>query len=70
LWHSFGHTHVCKPEDFPIMPVEYAVFTLKPNGFFASNIAMDLPPEGNSQSVDNLLQRSLDDTGNGSLCHV
>ncbi|TBY77260.1 primary-amine oxidase [Rhizobium leguminosarum bv. viciae] len=70
LWHSFGHTHVCKPEDFPIMPVEYAGFTLKPNGFFASNIAMDLPPEENSQSVDNRLQRSADDTGNGSCCHT
>ncbi|MBY5687586.1 primary-amine oxidase [Rhizobium leguminosarum] len=70
LWHSFGHTHVCKPEDFPIMPVEYAGFTLKPNGFFASNIAMDLPPEGNSQSVDNRLQPSPDDTGNGSCCHA
>ncbi|MBY5442391.1 primary-amine oxidase [Rhizobium leguminosarum] len=70
LWHSFGHTHVCKPEDFPIMPVEYAGFTLKPNGFFASNIAMDLPPEGNSQSVDNRLQRSADGTGNGSCCHA
>ncbi|MGO7213451.1 primary-amine oxidase [Rhizobium ruizarguesonis] len=70
LWHSFGHTHVCKPEDFPIMPVEYAGFTLKPNGFFASNIAMDLPPEGNSHSVDNRLQRSSDNTGNGSCCHM
>lgn len=45
LWHSFGHTHVCKPEDFPIMPVEYAGFMMKPNGFFAGNIAMDLPAE-------------------------
>ena len=45
LWHSFGHTHVCKPEDFPIMPVEYAGFTLKPNGFFDANIAMDLPAD-------------------------
>ncbi|MGR6430104.1 primary-amine oxidase [Rhizobium sp. PAMB 3174] len=53
LWHSFGHTHVCKPEDFPIMPVEYAGFTLKPNGFFASNIGMDLPPEKNAHSKDN-----------------
>ena len=53
LWHSFGHTHVCKPEDFPIMPVEYAGFTLKPNGFFASNIAMDLPAERNAHSLDN-----------------
>jgi primary-amine oxidase len=53
LWHSFGHTHVCKPEDFPIMPVEYAGFMLKPNGFFATNIGMNLPPDQNRHSVDN-----------------
>ena len=43
LWHSFGHTHVCKPEDFPIMPVEYAGFTLKPNNFFSTSPAMKIP---------------------------
>ncbi len=68
LWHSFGHTHVCKPEDFPIMPVEYAGFTLKPNGFFASNIAMDLPPEANGHSVDNRL--SPDKIKDSSCCHT
>jgi primary-amine oxidase len=47
VWHCFGHSHVCKPEDFPIMPVEYAGFTLKPNNFFAANPAMDLPAEKN-----------------------
>jgi primary-amine oxidase len=52
LWHSFGHTHVCKPEDFPIMPVEYAGFMLKPNGFFAENPAMDLAPDANAHSKD------------------
>ncbi len=51
LWHSFGHTHVCKPEDFPVMPVEYAGFTLKPNNFFDANPAMDLPPERDAASV-------------------
>lgn len=69
LWHSFGHTHVCKPEDFPIMPVEYAGFTLKPNGFFASNISMDLPADKNAHSRDN---RELGDGGKlqgGSCCH-
>jgi primary-amine oxidase len=68
LWHSFGHTHVCKPEDFPIMPVEYAGFTLKPNGFFASNIAMDLPPEATGHSVDNRV--SPDKIKTGSCCHT
>jgi primary-amine oxidase len=50
VWHTFGHTHVCKPEDFPVMPVEYAGFTLKPNGFFAENPAMDLPADRNAAS--------------------
>ncbi len=52
VWHSFGHTHVCKPEDFPVMPVEYAGFMLKPNGFFTANPAGDLPVEKNAHSVD------------------
>jgi primary-amine oxidase len=51
VWHSFGHSHVCKPEDFPIMPVEYAGFMLKPNNFFAQNPAMDLPGTANEASV-------------------
>jgi len=42
---------VCKPEDFPIMPVEYAGFMLKPNNFFVANPAMDLPGEANGHSV-------------------
>lgn len=51
LWHSFGHTHVCKPEDFPVMPVEYAGFMLKPNNFFVANPAMDLPGARDPASV-------------------
>jgi primary-amine oxidase len=46
IWHTFGHTHVCKGEDFPVMPVEYAGFMLKPSGFFDSSPAMDLPANG------------------------
>ncbi len=61
VWHSFGHTHVCKPEDFPVMPVEYAGFTLKPNGFFDANPALDLPAGGNAASIDNR-------TGEGGDC--
>ncbi|HLZ01644.1 MAG TPA: primary-amine oxidase [Bradyrhizobium sp.] len=60
LWHTFGATHVCRPEDFPVMPVEYVGFSLKPNGFFAENPAMDLPPDRNDASHDN--------RGRGSCC--
>lgn len=69
LWHSFGHTHVCKPEDFPIMPVEYAGFTLKPNGFLASNIAMDLPADKNGHSKDNREQSCCGDAKASTCCH-
>ena len=61
LWHSFGHTHVCKPEDFPIMPVEYAGFTLKPNNFFMTSPAMTIPPAGKSHHASS--------EGGTACCH-
>ena len=42
LWHTVGVTHFSRPEDFPVMPTEYAGFTLKPFGFFNANPAIDL----------------------------
>lgn len=49
LWHTFGTTHITRPEDWPIMPVEYTGFMLKPVGFFDRNPALDLPsPHANS----------------------
>ena len=53
VWHTFGSTHVCRPEDFPVMPVECTGFMLKPSGFFAENPAMDIPPDRNDASRDN-----------------
>jgi primary-amine oxidase len=44
LWYTFGVTHVPRPEDWPVMPVEYAGFTLVPFGFFDRNPALDVPP--------------------------
>ena len=44
LWYSFGVTHIPRPEDFPIMPVERTGFALLPSGFFDRNPALDLPP--------------------------
>ncbi|PYD61372.1 hypothetical protein CFR72_14660 [Gluconacetobacter entanii] len=51
VWHTFGHTHICKPEDMPIMSVEYAGFMLKPVQFFSSNPTMDLPAAKDNKSV-------------------
>jgi len=43
LWHTFGPTHFPRVEDWPIMNVDYAKFTLKPYGFFGKNPAMNVP---------------------------
>ncbi len=44
VWHTFGLTHVPRPEDWPLMPVEYCGFSLVPTGFFERNPALDVPP--------------------------
>jgi primary-amine oxidase len=43
LWHTFGLTHFPRPEDWPVMPTDYAKFTLKPYGFFDGNPALNVP---------------------------
>jgi primary-amine oxidase len=44
LWHTFGVTHIVRPEDWPVMPVERTGFSLVPTGFFDRNPALDVPP--------------------------
>lgn len=44
LWHTFGITHLPRPEQWPVMPVDVCGFSLVPFGFFDANPAMDLPP--------------------------
>jgi primary-amine oxidase len=44
FWYTFGHTHIPRTEDYPVMPTAYIGFLLKPNGFFDSNPANDVPP--------------------------
>jgi primary-amine oxidase len=43
VWYSFGAHHVVRPEDWPVMPVSYIGFSLKPVGFFDGNPALDMP---------------------------
>lgn len=44
VWYTFGHNHVTRPEDWPVMPVSYIGFMLKPVGFFDKSPAIDVPP--------------------------
>jgi primary-amine oxidase len=44
VWYTVGETHVPRPEDWPLTNVERIGFTLKPDGFFDRNPALDVPP--------------------------
>jgi primary-amine oxidase len=51
FWYTFGHTHIPRSEDYPVMPTAYIGFLLKPNGFFDSNPANDVPPSASAKPV-------------------
>jgi primary-amine oxidase len=50
LWHTFGLTHFPRPEDWPIMPMDYAGFKLKADGFFDRNPTLDVPASVNTDN--------------------
>ena len=52
-WLTFGVTHLPRPEDWPVMPVEYCGFHLIPVGFFDQNPTINLPPSCSSKSKSN-----------------
>ncbi|MFJ4174324.1 primary-amine oxidase [Microbacterium sp. NPDC089696] len=43
LWHTFGLTHIPRPEDWPVMPVDHTGFTFSTYGFLDANPALDVP---------------------------
>ena len=51
VWYTFGAHHLPRPEDWPVMPVVYTGFTLKPQGFFNRNPALDVPPSHQSNGA-------------------
>ncbi|RLN54284.1 hypothetical protein BBJ29_007854 [Phytophthora kernoviae] len=49
VWHTFGLTHFPRVEDWPIMPVDYAGFGFRPDGFFDRNPTLDVPEDPNGK---------------------
>ena len=45
LWHTIGMHHLVRAEDWPVMPVMWHSFELRPFDFFNGNPAMNLPPD-------------------------
>ncbi|WP_432515434.1 primary-amine oxidase [Kineococcus sp. SYSU DK001] len=52
VWHTFGLTHFPRTEDWPIMPVDYTGFKLKPHGFFDRNPTLDVPANRSAHGAD------------------
>jgi primary-amine oxidase len=50
VWHTFGHHHIPRPEDFPVQPVVSCGFSLQPFGFFDRNPTLDIPPSSKGRS--------------------
>ena len=50
VWHSFGHNHIVRPEDFPVQPVVHCGFMLQPFAFFDHNPTLDIPPAKSTHS--------------------
>ena len=52
IWYTFGHNHIPRLEDWPVMPVAYTGFSIRPSGFFDRNPALDVPPSESHCSCD------------------
>ncbi|KAH9172436.1 copper amine oxidase [Lactarius sanguifluus] len=48
---TVGTTHIPRPEDWPVMPVDHIRLTLKPNSFFTANPSLDVPGAKDEKSV-------------------
>jgi primary-amine oxidase len=43
VWYTFGQTYIARLEDCPVLSVAPVGFTLRPDGLFDRNPALDLP---------------------------
>ncbi|KAI0288584.1 peroxisomal copper amine oxidase [Russula brevipes] len=48
---TIGTTHIPRPEDWPVMPVDHVRLTLKPNSFFSANPSLDVPGGKDEESM-------------------
>jgi primary-amine oxidase len=65
VWHTFGLTHNPRVEDFPVMPCETHMVSLKPNDFFSVNPAIDVPASTQAFNQSTLHRTNLQ--GNDSV---
>lgn len=70
---TVGTTHIPRPEDWPVMPVEHLSILLKPNNFFDINPAMDVPGTNDKHSKyafdSDSHANGTNGSTNGHACH-
>ncbi|RFU30257.1 hypothetical protein B7463_g6096, partial [Scytalidium lignicola] len=62
IWHTFGTTHNPRVEDWPVMPVEKMMVTLKPINFFSRNPALDVSISKQADNKSVLVTATADPT--------
>lgn len=65
FWYTFGHTHLPRPEDYPVMPAAYIGFLIKPSGFFSMNPANDVPPSSKATNKSSCCSPQLVEIAKG-----
>lgn len=63
VYFNIGTTHIPRPEDWPVMPVDHITATLKPVSFFKVNPSMDVP------GIHDNLSTTIQPGQNDSSCH-
>ncbi|GBE86046.1 Copper amine oxidase 1 [Sparassis crispa] len=67
LFLTVGITHIPRPEDWPVMPVEHIRLLFRPTNFFTVNPGLDVPGANDKRSVAAF---SSEGNGqNGHACH-
>ncbi|KAF1968069.1 hypothetical protein BU23DRAFT_558769 [Bimuria novae-zelandiae CBS 107.79] len=63
VWHTFGSTHNPRIEDWPVMPSEKMMVSLKPVNFFHGNPSLDVAPS--TQEKNKSILYTDENTGPG-----
>ncbi|KAH9847764.1 peroxisomal copper amine oxidase [Lenzites betulinus] len=63
---TMGITHIPRPEDWPVMPVEHLRLVFRPTNFFTANPSMDVPGANDSKSLMAFPEAS--DAATGAAC--
>jgi primary-amine oxidase len=59
IWHTFGTTHNPRIEDWPVMPTEKMMVSLKPVNFFSRSPAIDVAVSNQVINKSTLVEHSL-----------